>query len=187
MSPDTHIELAKATAPRTPAIVNAVSENGSFTKVWSLFPITATSNPITIPPKNTKRKYSKLPDRVWISPIPKILFAAVNDSVTKDGEKEEFDPYTKTTTDENNIIVVASLNEDSISRILASSFGTFVLLNVCMTIAASVEEINDAKRKLKEKGKWITYIIIRPIIRVDITTPIVDKSRTEVLTGLYSL
>ena len=33
MSPETPIELAKVTAPKTPAIVNAVSENGSFTKV----------------------------------------------------------------------------------------------------------------------------------------------------------
>src|SRR4051812_599046 len=116
-----------------------------------------------------------------------MLFAAVNDSVTKDGEKDEFEPYTKTTTDENNIMVVASLNEDSISRILASSFGTFVLLNVCMTIAASVEEINDANKKLKEKGKWAIYAMIRPMMMVEIKTPTVDSSKTGILTGLYSL
>jgi hypothetical protein len=133
----------------------------------------ATINPINIPPKNTKRKYTKPPNRLFKSLISKTLLAAVNDSVTKEGE---FEPYTKTTTEENNIMVVASLNEDSISSILASILGTLVLLKVWITIAASVEEINAANKKLKTKDKCATYIMINPITMVVIITPRVDKS-----------
>src|SRR6476469_7051728 len=137
----------------------------------------ATINPINIPPKNTKRKYNKPPNRLFKSLISKTLLAAVNDSVTKEGE---FEPYTKTTTEENNIIVVASLNEDSISSILASILGTLVLLKVWITIAASVEEINAANKKLKAKGKCAIYIMINPTTMVVITTPTVDKSKTGI-------
>ena len=40
------------------------------------------------------------------------------------------------------IIPVASLKEDSISTIVESNRGTFIILNVLITIAASVGEIN---------------------------------------------
>jgi len=47
---------------------------------------------------------------------------------------------------------VTSLNDDLISRILASRFGT-CSLKVFITIAASDYEITATNRKLKEKGK----------------------------------
>jgi hypothetical protein len=118
-----------------------------------------------------------------------MLLKIDNDSVTnvEVEEEDEVAPYTKTTTEEKIIVVVASLKEDSISRIRASSFGTFVLLKVCITIAASVDEITAANKKLKSNGKWIKYIIIKPITIVDVATPNVESNNTDILTGLYSL
>jgi hypothetical protein len=52
MRPEIPKELASVTVSNTPAIVDAVSEKGSFIKVSNLFPIIATINPIKMPPKN---------------------------------------------------------------------------------------------------------------------------------------
>jgi hypothetical protein len=89
---------------------------------------------------------------------------------------EDDEPKTIPTISVKMIIPVASLKDDSISTIVESNRGTFSILNVFITIAASVGEINAAKINAIEKGKCSKYISKKPTAKVVITTPIVARS-----------
>ena len=52
-NPDTPRVFASTTEPNTVAIVNAVSENGSFINACNLSVAAATANPTAAPPANT--------------------------------------------------------------------------------------------------------------------------------------
>src|SRR6476469_3089439 len=121
-------------------MVKDISEKGLFIKVWSLLVIIAIINPINIPPMVSKRNCSiSCKISTFICGL-ELLEISVPVLIGEDVE-----PNTIPTTNVKIIIPVASLNDDSISSIVESNLGTFSILNVLITIAASVGEIKAAK------------------------------------------
>ena len=89
--------------------------------------------------------------------------------------------------DEKTIAPVESLKAASDSISVESIFGTLTLLNISITIAASVGAIKAAKAKATRSGKPAIYVIISPPAKVARTTPTVASSNADTLTALNCL
>ena len=89
--------------------------------------------------------------------------------------------------DEKAMAPVASLKAASDSMRVESTLGTFTLLNISITIAASVGEIKAANANATRNGKPAIYTRRNPPINVARTTPIVASNSAEILIALNCL
>ena len=86
--------------------------------------------------------------------------------------------------DEKAMAPVASLKAASDSMRVESTLGTFILLNISITIVASVGEIKAANANATRYGKPATYTRRNPPITVARTTPIVASNSADILIAL---